>query len=366
MNANLAPRKHWRLAPIEASCNIACDLAADMRAGRDSELLLPTDQRAVIELLLPPRAVAAMLTFNRCFGAISALAEVSGDWAEGPWRQVSLCGAFFRHRDTLDKAIVPASPQPTRLRLTLWAPKRVRERMAVLRVGDIGLYSLDPAGGDDYWLFLGASIQEQSIRNGTFKRMVLEQFGYDPVAFSLAVGGWTTSELLRSLPGFLNQHEHARFVAIHIGGNNVSRSRPYPGGASLLRIEVQEILKMVLAAGKVPVLARVSYRAYKSPPPGRAPGSPDAGAQSGAVCDEADGSLPYNLHVIDPLIKQYCPDFYDIAAGRGKVDLYEHFRDHASLLQADGVHLEDDGEDAWTGVWAKQAGSVIYGRPATS
>lgn len=148
------------------------------------------------------------------------------------------------------------------------------------------------------------------------------------------------------MPRILAAHPHARYVTIHIGGNNVSQKRPWPGGADAIRDDLVAILEMVRTAGKVPVLARLSFRAYQGDRP---------------VPPEQNGSGPYVTALYDPLIRQYCPAFWDEKAGRGAVDAYTWFREHPDELSGDGIHVNAKGAESWNRLWAEGAGPVVYG-----
>lgn len=245
------------------------------------------------------------------------------------------------------RVAVPAGQRTLQLRL------RAQSAAGPLpALGRVRLYRLDPQGRrNDYWLFLGASLTAAGIGDGEpFARAIRVRYpGYEPYVANEAVSGWTAGRLRRELPAILERHPHARYVAIHIGGNDVSAHRPYPGGAEALERELTAILRTVQRAGKVPVLARLSYRAYR--------------AQAGkpAVPPAANGSGPYVTAIYDPLIAQYCPAFYDRTAGRGLVDLYGYFEAHPELLGADGVHLRRAGYERWPELWAETAGAVVYG-----
>ena len=220
---------------------------------------------------------------------------------------------------------------------------RPKDEPTQYKVSDIALHTLDKAGRKDYWLVIGASIQAQSIRQKTFHDMVAKRFpGYDPVIFNLAVSGWRSDHLREALPGFLKDHPDASYVGIHIGGNNVTQKRPYPGGADELRNDLVAILRMIKDSGKIPILSRLSYRAYKDVPP------------------EENGSGPYVTAIYDPLIKKHCPEFIDPATGLCVVNGYDWFKAHQDELVPDGVHVNPKGQESWNRLWAEGAGGVVY------
>lgn len=216
-----------------------------------------------------------------------------------------------------------------------------------VRVTNVGLYDLSGPKRKDYWLVVGASIQAQSIRQSTFRDLARQRYpDADPVVFNLAVGGWKTNDLRAALPGFLRDHPHASYVCIHIGGNNVTPNRPYPGGAEQIREDIAAICREIQKAGKTPILARLSYRAYRGKRP---------------VPPESNGSGPYVDRIYDPLIREFCPAFFDEKTGKGRVDAYEWFKAHPEELKPDGIHVTPEGEVSWNRLWVEHAGKVVYG-----
>ncbi len=342
------PRRSWRLVPLAAASSQrppAPDLAAYFRRGVDARVDAPAGQPVWLALRLPAGPEAALLTFEPLGGKGRLTVQASDDSTDGrdgAWQPLAEREAV-PNDGVLQKCEFPPRGRPRWVRLTL-APTEDPPKPLALR--DLGLYTLDPGGANDYWVSTGASIQRQSVRHTAFKALVRARFGYDPVLFNTAVGGWTTADLRRELPRILADHPHARYVTIHIGGNNVSQRRPWPGGADAMRDDLVAILGMVRDAGKVPIVARLSYRAYRGEKP---------------VPPEENGSGPYLTAIHDPLIRQYCPAFYDEAAARGVVDPYTWFRDHPDELAGDGIHVNPKGEASWNRLWAEQAGPVVYG-----
>ncbi len=338
---DLSPTRQWRVIPA-ALCTSSNEAdPAPASRGIDASWS-PEPSRSEWFALKLPHGGRFLLTFavSKTDTPVYAVLERSTDSAGKAWEQV----AVQLPRGKLDKFILDSRKAGWwRIRFTF----RQKTEPSEVKVSDIGLYDLDVAR-PDYWLTVGASIQAQSIRNSVFKRMVKERFtGFDPVMFSLAVGGWNSTHLREALPGFLKDHPDAQYVCIHIGGNNVTPNRPYPGGADQLRDDLVTILTMIKDSGKIPILSRLSYRAYKGAKP---------------VPPEENGSGPYVTAIYDPLIKEYCPDFFDEATGKGIVDAYNWFKEHPEELSADGVHVNPTGAESWNRLWAERAGEVIYAR----
>ena len=336
------PRKHWRLIPTTTRTAPGTgDLATALAAGRDGTLHA-TGPALWFAIELPAIRMPVMLTFTWSpprrprHPAVFAV-EVSTRSGKGPWRRI---GTGQTQGRRLEKVVVASHHNARWVRVRL-------EGAAARDLRDVGLYTLDSAGRNDYWLFVGASILSAAIDHRTFKDMVQRRHGHDPVVFNRAVGGWGVDDLVGALPGILADHPWARYVAIHIGGNDVSANRPYPGGAGPLARKLTAAIALVRSAGKIPVLSRLSYRAYRKRFP---------------VPPEINGSGPYVKHVYDPLIRQSCPEFYDTRRSRGIVDAYGWFRDHPDEIGRDGIHPNRAGRRSWNRLWAEQAGAVVYGK----
>lgn len=332
-----APVKGWRACPVSVTASSDQAALAPLLHGQDAEWT-PTPRRSEWMSIRLTTGRRLLLTFTCVQGKtpVYAVLERSSDSANGPWETVNV----VRPKGRLDKFEFDRhGTEWWRVRFAF----RKADEPSEYKVSDIALHSLDASGRKDYWLVVGASIQAQSIRQKTFHDMVTERFpGYDPVIFNLAVGGWRSDHLRKALPGFLKDHPNASYVGIHIGGNNVSQKRPYPGGVDDLRADLIAILDMIKASGKTPILSRLSYRAYKD------------------VTPEENGSGPYVTAIYDPLIKQYCPDFFDASTGKGIVDGYAYFKAHQDELLPDGVHVTKTGEESWNRLWAEHSGGVIY------
>lgn len=347
----LTPHQDWRLAPVMVAASQDCQALGTLADKTPAawNVSFPGDPWLAVQV---PEGTAgpAMLTFSYPDQPVNVAVEAayshdSTDGVDGTWKTEEPRQLGKR----LDKiTLSPTDGRWMRLRL-LRLDKSLKP--VDFQVTNIALHSIDPQGGNDYWVAIGASIQAQSLRQDVFHDMVAERYpGFDPVLFNEAVSGWTTTNLLNKLPEIMARHPHASFYTIHIGGNNVSGSRPYPGGAEKLETELEQILQMITAAGKTPILSRLSYRAYK------------ASDTKPAVPPEENGSGPYVTAIFDPLISMYCPLFFDPATGRGTVDAYTWFKENQQELSTDGIHVNAQGARSWNRLWADHAGAVIYGK----
>lgn len=333
--AGLSPVKDWRARPTALSASSGQEGLKPLLGGKDTTWSPSISRSEWIEFQLP-EGKAFLLSFT-CTPGKTAVYAVLESRQDSGWQTADV---LRPQKERLNKFRLDESKGNLwRVRFTF----RGKAEPTSYKVSDIALHSLNVPGRKDYWLMVGASIEAMCIRHKTFHDMVVKQFpAYDPVMFNLAIGGWKSEDLRKALPGFLKDHPDASYVGIHIGGNNVTAKRPYPGGEDELRANLTAILDMIKDSGKIPIMARLTYRAYKNVPP------------------EENGSGPYNTHVYDPLVRQYCPDFVDPKTGIGVVDGYSWFKAHPDELRPEGVHLTDKGGTSWNRLWAEGAGGVIY------
>lgn len=367
---DLTPRKDWRLKALAIQANDQqAAIEEALTSGKDffQKADFEEDGSFSLSIHLPPMPKPGMLVFSmhdayRTMGVekmeatlTPSLQDSNGEPANITFfstRQKDINGFPSSNSYRLHKVDIPAGPSRwLQLNIKIITQKRSY-------VTNLGLYELDPQGKNDYWLSIGASIQAGGIRYDSFKQAIQEKYGFDPVMFNTSTGGWETSSWLRK--GFLNKlladHPYATFCAIHIGGNNVSKNRPFgsnPDQDKQFAAELEEIVQIIQNAGKVPVISRISFRDYK---PSSKHDKPivDGGKQ------EENGSLPYNVEIVDPLIARMTPRFYDNDKNQGAVDAYTYFRENQNYLSKDGVHNNIEGQRAWNDFWAQSAGSIIY------
>jgi hypothetical protein len=213
----------------------------------------------------------------------------------------------------------------------------------------IRIYKLDRKKRNDYWLFTGSGIMTRAVDPTDMSRVMRETFkDYDPYVVNEAGGDWDVTRLWKKMPEILKRHPHSRYVCIHIGGVNVTQSRPFPRGSKNMQQRIEAVLQMIKKAGKIPILSRLSYRHYRK-----------KGGQE-AVPPESNGSGPYVFKIYDPLIRKYCRPFYDNKARRGHVDLYGYFRDHKRHLEDGGVMPNDRGYEGFRKIWLNRAAAIVY------
>lgn len=362
------PEADWRLHALSATATAGSASFADgMTTGSDvSAISVGAGGSWTGTVRIPATSAGGMLTFsfaltsNLSTAGYTASAQTSLDstnGVDGTWTSLplSLYRADRRVYNKLQK--VAFDTQARWIRLTVRAP--AGEAGAVR---DLGLYAFSPDGLDDYWLCVGASIQERGVNNTAFKSHIRDVVGRDPVIFNVSIGGYTTDDWYDGYPNnllkqVLDAHPRARYVAIHIGGNNVTDQRPYvdaatdPGDKNMAD-DLAGIIDQVISAGRYPLVSRISFRDYPSPDPVNAGANPE------------NGALPYNIAIVDPLIANRVPEQINAATGVSFIDAYAYFAERQSLLSSDGVHLNTDDELIWSSeLWAELAAPIVYGLP---
>lgn len=339
----VAPRSDWRLQTSQLAASSGRASLQPLLSGKTATWYPNPDAKAAwFAFRLAAQARGPFLTVFSTSTRVKAVLEGTlGNSEGGPGEWVMLdslrTGPFLNH---FQGRVQPGG----------WVRLRFLEPVPV-KVWNLGLYEPDSAERNDYWLALGASIQNQSMRQARFQPAVRRiHRRADPILFNLGVRGWSSGDLLANLPSILARHPYAGYALIHIGGNDISAGRPYPGGAETLERNLDSILTRIESAGIVPVLARVSYRRYRGEYP---------------VPPESNGSEPYGLSIHDRFCQARTPDFYNPKTGHCAVDFYDWFRRHPEELSADGVHLNPRGEENWNRIWVERAAKRIYGVPVS-
>jgi len=176
-------------------------------------------------------------------------------------------------------------------------------------------------GGDDVWAFVGDSIaaevfdQAPAHRPGFADWIARAHRGYRPLTLDVGLCRLRTFEALERMDEILALNADARVIAIQLGAND--------GTPEMLRPALEGIVAKVRAAGKIPVVARISYQTKYGP---------DYAAPKDAALDEvvrAAGLLP-------------------------GPDLYAWFRANPGELR-DGLHPTDRGAVETARLWADSA-----------
>lgn len=200
-----------------------------------------------------------------------------------------------------------------------------------------------PALASDTWVFLGDSLTVGMVGDGAgFVSDVREKFGVQIRAVNTSRVGKHVTEYVNEIDGILARNPEAKYFPFLIGANDVcdySASR-----ATWLRGKLVTVLDKIVAAGRTPILMRLSFR--------RKNGDPLA---------------PFNTNVYDPLIRRYCPRWFDESTGRGRVDLHTFLKNNANYLAGDGIHYTGTGyREARRQVLVDVMAAAVYGSGASN
>lgn len=195
---------------------------------------------------------------------------------------------------------------------------------SAVELDELALYDVS-AAGEDTWFFLGDSITAGAfIRNsgqlGNFDgRIHKERPDFTPAFIGGGIGGEHTKDGLARLDLVFELNPDIRYIAIGYGTNDSWGN--WHVAKTNFETYTRELLDRVLAAGHVPIVARIpySYTDHKT--------------------------LPEWNAVIDRLTKEY-----GLPCGP---DLYSYFKAHRDELNSDGVHPTSLGYQSMNGEWAK-------------
>lgn len=240
----------------------------------------------------------------------------STDGSDGAWTEVvRVTGNPVRTRahafDFVDQRWV---------RFTVSAPAT----MVPVELDEIALYDTS-AAAEDTWFFFGDSITAGAFARGAGQlgnfdaRVNKERPDFMPAYVGGGIGGEHTKDALDRLDLALELNRDLTYFAVGYGTNDgwggfSLASTPYEANLTAL-------VERIIAAGHVPVLARIPY------------------------ASKDHSSLPEFNAVVDRLTKDY-----GLPCGP---DLYGYFKKHPDELMSDGVHPSSFGYQSMNGEWAK-------------
>ena len=184
------------------------------------------------------------------------------------------------------------------------------------------------AGSEDTWFFLGDSITAMSFTRSpksqpSFAELIAKKHpGYFPMTLNGGQGFEKSSEGLKRLPLLLKQHPDVKYWAIGYGTNDSAGNNP---DTSDFANNLEAMVVMLKAAGRVPIFARIPY----------------APAEHNTIAQFND--------VIDAVTKKN-----GLTPGP---DLYAHFKAHVDELE-DGLHPNDKGTVSINRLWAAAVESL--------
>ncbi len=179
----------------------------------------------------------------------------------------------------------------------------------------------------DTWFFMG-----DSITAGAFRRQLGAGTGFDelihaqrptfaPTILNGGIGGELSTMGLAHVADWLDANPDIQHFAI-LYGTNDSWGVQTPSSANLVKFtsNMTSIVDMLIAAGRVPILARIPFATMFH-----------------------DNLAPFNA-AIDEISTSH-----GLPCGP---DLYSWFRDHPEELSSDGVHPSDIGYRSLNRLWA--------------
>jgi acyl-CoA thioesterase-1 len=204
-----------------------------------------------------------------------------------------------------------------------------------VQIGEIDVHDLSATSGlpDDTWFFMGDSItafayDRAMAHQPSFAAGInLALARYFPAMINGGIGSELSTQGLARLPEALTINPDYRFFVLGYGTNDVNR-----GSTTTFQTNMQAMIDMVKAAGKIPIIPRIPYSA-------------DIGYTNTA---------PYNA-VVDALVASN-----NLIAGP---DLFAHFMAHPEEFTCppcggratDMLHPNDTGLAAMNQLWTESA-----------
>jgi acyl-CoA thioesterase-1 len=196
---------------------------------------------------------------------------------------------------------------------------------------EIELHDLTASGATlpaDSWFFMGDSITAGAFRRSlgtgtTFDELIHAQRpDYRPIMLSGGIGGELSNQGLQHMPDWLALNPDIQHIAILYGTNDSWGDKPVAGTS--FEANMTSLVDMIIAAGRVPVLARIPYSAA----------APHSVSEFNAVIDRLSTS-------------------HGLPCGP---DLYAWFRDHPEEISPNdpsSVHPDDVGYRSINRLWAQ-------------
>jgi uncharacterized repeat protein (TIGR02543 family) len=346
----------WRFEPISVSG--PSSVSVNLLSGNDASSTVLASEINDLLINLPSNDNGAIFTYaisgDDAYWDLSASFSTSStNGLDGDWATLSLLddGDQYGPVDRLRKIYIPATENSSWLKFSY---ENIDDQLH--DINSISLRRFGAGLDDDYWLFLGASIVSMSIDYADMNEKIKDVYGYDPLIFNHGNSGKTVGWLDDNIQDILDSHPKAKFVAVHIGGNNVSNTRPFSTMSDYYKDDFTDsyrsVINKIKAAGKIAVPGRLTFRDYENDQPDK-PGVYGGGLQE-------NGSLPFNTEIIDPIIQELTPDFYNSDAGWGLVDLYNNILNNQELLNNDGVHPTFEGREVFRDFWKDTAFNYVY------
>ena len=333
-----------RIMPLSVIADTV--IATALNAEVDSlEIDVPATSTEVVTVQLPATPNGGLITYEveeseTYPWTVSATKSLnSTDGTNGTWVSIPVTDLWrIPTAEHLQKIDIPAETEPCWIKVS-FVNFDVLERP----LRNLGLRKLSADGNNDYWVIFGASIMAGGVYYYGMNAKAKTQYSTDPIVFNRAYPGRNIAQLLTDLPAFLIDHPHSRFFFMHIGGNNVSPNRPYSLQPAQqiadLITDFSDLVDNLISTNRVPIVTNLTFRDYKN----------DVVGLEGYGCYKGGfqeyGSLPYNENVIEPIVRDKTPKFYDFVNNRSIIDFYTHVLNDQTHLTVDGVHFSYSGRD---------------------
>lgn len=218
-------------------------------------------------------------------------------------------------------------------------------------------------------VFVGASIMQQTFGQNLATPNATRTTAFRAAGLAVDVYGygWSGTVISSIRPRVLEAL--AAFPAdtlfvIHIGGNNVSNTRPYATSTTAERNAIIADYNGLIAdigarKGDV-ILCPITFRTYEDEADILALPAP----RNAVFADEALGSKPYNDAIFIPAIAAWRPEIMN-SDGNPVVDLYNATRNvYETYVSGDGVHPENPGgRDVLAQIFIDRLGHFINATP---
>jgi endoglucanase len=195
---------------------------------------------------------------------------------------------------------------------------------------EFDLYSGSPT---DDWIFYGDSITAGGMNTypnsgvGSFADLIRQAIpGRYPVAENGGEPFDTSSDAVKRIPGYLSIFP-GRYVALSYGMNDAAGSTDGSGFYN----NMQKVVQAVLAAGKIPIIPKISYT--------------------------NDATHNNNIPILNAKIDQLYQAYPQIVKGP---DFWTYFQQHPSLIQVGGIHPTGQGYAAMRQQWANAMLQEVY------
>jgi hypothetical protein len=348
---------NWRWTPLSFIGNSSVSTALSNRVD-SATLNIASNQTEEFILSLDQAPNGGIFTYSlggldqTAWTIIASQSFDSTNGINGTWDNLPtfLSGDENGPSDRLRHVNIPASSFSRWLKFSI-----TNNYSSTQSIKNIGLRKFGL--NNDYWVFVGASLTNMSIDYRNMNDAIKNDYGYDPLIFNTGNSGKNTSWLNDNIDIILSAHPNAKFIAIDMGGNDVSFNRPFTDTTQNMRnsfiSDYTSVIQKIHNSGKIAIPGRITFRNYPNEYPGK-PGTYVGGMPQ-------NGSLPFNTELLDPIIASLTPDFYDSSAEHGAVDLYTYFLNNQWVLDGtDGIHPNVAGREFFDSIWRDTAFRFVY------